>query len=160
MNGGGYPPDSSRRFWPHRLPPSSALSAISAWCSNSQPINRSPTASRNRTDSSPRRFAVVTHALRLRYGLTVGLWPTDARGLVGLGWFCAKPVQVPRCPATHGTPFIIGTGPPETTVGAPFVTVVVRRLGACGGRHNNAATPRPATSKRQFKRRYSLILFP
>jgi len=55
-----------------------------------------------------------------RYGPTVGLWPTDARGLVGLGWFCAKPVQVPRCPATHGTPFIVGTGPPDTGVGAPL----------------------------------------
>jgi len=59
-----------------------------------------------------------------RYGLTVGLWPTDARGRVGLGWFCAKPVQVPRCPATHGTPFIVGTGPPETGVGAPFVAAL------------------------------------
>ncbi|MBE1550987.1 hypothetical protein GGC64_005027 [Mycobacterium sp. OAS707] len=50
----------------------------------------------------------------------MGLWPTDARGRFGLGWFCAKPVQVPRCPATHGTPFIVGTGPPETGVGAPL----------------------------------------
>jgi hypothetical protein len=64
---------------------------------------------------------VVTQSLApFRYGLTVGLWPTDARGSVGLGWFCAKPVHVPRCPATHGTPFIVGTGPPETTVGAPL----------------------------------------
>ena len=64
---------------------------------------------------------VVAHApCAFRYGLTVGLWPTDARGLVGRGWFCAKPVQVPRCPATQGTPFIVGTGPPDTTVGAPL----------------------------------------
>ena len=63
---------------------------------------------------------VMPHRQRLRYRRTVGLWPTDVRGMVGLGWFCAKPVQVPRCPATHGTPFIVGTGPPETTVGAPL----------------------------------------
>ena len=65
-----------------------------------------------------------------RYGLTVGLWPTDARGLVGLGWFCAKPVQVPRCPATHGTPFIVGTGPPDTMRRRTVVTVLVQRFGA------------------------------
>ena len=27
--------------------------------------------------------------------------------------------HVPRCPATHGIPFIVGTGPPEITVGTP-----------------------------------------
>jgi len=27
---------------------------------------------------------------------------------LGVGEFCAKPVHVPRCPATHGTPFIVG----------------------------------------------------
>jgi hypothetical protein len=54
------------------------------------------------------------------YGPTVGLWPTDERGLVGLGWFCAKPTHVPKWPPTHGTPFIVGMGPPETIVGAPL----------------------------------------
>ena len=67
-----------------------------------------------------KQVELQTSLAPFRYGLTVGLWPTDARGSVGLGWFCAKPVHVPRCPATHGTPFIVGTGPPETTVGAPL----------------------------------------
>ena len=41
------------------------------------------------------------------------------RGVLRGGWFCANPIHVPRCPATQGTPFIVGAGPPEITVGTP-----------------------------------------
>jgi hypothetical protein len=53
------------------------------------------------------------------YGLTVGLWLTIERGVLGGGWFSANPIHVPRCPPTQGTPFIVGTPQPETTVGTP-----------------------------------------
>ena len=51
--------------------------------------------------------------------LIVGLWPTLVEGDFGGGWFAAMETHVPRCPATHGIPFIVGTGPPEITVGTP-----------------------------------------
>jgi hypothetical protein len=88
----------------------------------------------------------VTHACAFRYGLTVGLWPTDVRGLVGLGWFCAKPVQVPRCPPTHGTPFIVGTGPPETTVGAPLYPFWSNGSAPAVGATRTAAALKPTNS--------------
>ena len=53
------------------------------------------------------------------YRRTVGLWPRVVRGVLRGGWFCANPIHVPRCPATQGTPFIVGAGPPEITVGTP-----------------------------------------
>src|SRR5215475_5756320 len=84
-----------------------------------------------------------------RYGLTVGLWPTDARGLVGLGWFCAKPVQVPRCPPTHGTPFIVGTGPPDTTVGAPLYPFWSNGSAAAVGAARTAAALKTTVSDLQ-----------
>jgi|RhiMetStandDraft_4_1073278.scaffolds.fasta_scaffold178173_2 hypothetical protein len=41
------------------------------------------------------------------------------------GSFWAKPTQVPKCPPTQGTPFIVGTGPPDTGVGAPLYPLSV-----------------------------------
>src|SRR6201999_1654135 len=93
-----------------------------------------------------------------RYGLTVGLWPTVARGLLGLGWFCAKPVQVPRCPATHGTPFIVGTGPPDTGVGAPLYPLSVVSAPATGAA-TMAAAQQP-TSSDPHRPRTTVILDP
>jgi hypothetical protein len=54
------------------------------------------------------------------YRPTVGLWPTMDIGCLGVGWFWANPTQVPKCPPMHGTPFMVGVGPPETMVGAPL----------------------------------------
>lgn len=76
----------------------------------------------------------------------MGLWPTDARGLVGLGWFCAKPVHVPRCPATHGTPFIVGTGPPDTIVGAPLYPFWSSGSAPAVGTVRTAAAHQPSAS--------------
>ena len=36
------------------------------------------------------------------------------------GWFCANATHTPKLPPTQGTPFIVGIGAPETSVGAPL----------------------------------------
>jgi hypothetical protein len=41
-------------------------------------------------------------------------------GCVGVGWFWANPTHVPKWLPTHGTPFMVGIGPPEMIVGAPL----------------------------------------
>jgi hypothetical protein len=80
------------------------------------------------------------------YRVTVGLWPTDERGLVGLGWFCAKPVHVPKCPPTHGTPFIVGIGPPETIVGAPLYPLLSEGAALAVGDTTTAAAHKPISN--------------
>ena len=52
--------------------------------------------------------------------LVKGIHGRHARGAFRAREFCANPVQTPRCPPTQGTPFNVGAGPPETTVGAPL----------------------------------------
>ena len=56
---------------------------------------------------------------------------------------------MPRCPATHGIPFIVGTGPPEMIVGTPspygsYPELPPAGSATAGGDVTIAAAQRPA----------------
>ena len=88
---------------------------------------------------------VVAHACAFRYGLTVGLWPTDARA-----WWAAVGSARSRCrfrgvPRHTGTPFIVGTGTTGHHRRRAVIAVLVERFGA-GGRSGESAAALKATA--------------
>jgi hypothetical protein len=74
------------------------------------------------------------------------------------GSFWAKPTQVPKCPPTHGTPFIVGTGPPDTGVGAPLYPLSLVSAPATGA--TTIAAAQQPTINDPRRARITVILDP